>query len=255
MSAPENPPGFIVRTEVEKAAWEKGYRLDRGVEGPWRGFESTTVPGRIWLAGIVGGPWFLALDHAGVVVEMGEGNSLSGPGVARYAFPKLEDLYEGLDRVWRLSFSLPSAPLQEFEARTADLPRNTEAERLVVQRVGQNVFRAALMKYWNGRCPVTGITEPELLRASHIVAWAECDDDAHRLDVHNGLMLSALWDAAFDKGLVSFGDAGVPLYSPKLSAEARARLEPGASLTGCLTTAHHANLARHRRLFGFGFEA
>jgi hypothetical protein len=35
---------------------------------------------------------------------------------------------------------------------------------------------------------------------SHIVPWAECDD-ARRLDVDNGLPLSALWDAAFDKRL------------------------------------------------------
>ena len=51
--------------------------------------------------------------------------------------------------------------------------RTTEAERLVVQRIGQNIFRAALMDYWGGRCPITGITDPELLRASHIVPWAE----------------------------------------------------------------------------------
>ena len=30
--------------------------------------------------------------------------------------------------------------------------------------------------------------------------------DALRLDVHNGLLLSALWDAAFDAGLISFAD-------------------------------------------------
>ena len=74
----------------------------------------------------------------------------------------------------------------------------TEAERLVIQRIGQDVFRDALMAYWGGRCPLTGITEPGLLRASHIVPWADCTD-AQRLDVHNGLLLSALWDAAFDR--------------------------------------------------------
>src|SRR3977135_1680410 len=70
-----------------------------------------------------------------------------------------------------------------------------------------SIFRDALMDYWGGRCPLTGITEPALLRASHIVPWAECDD-AQRLDVHNGLLLSALWDAAFDAGLISFADDG-----------------------------------------------
>jgi HNH endonuclease len=55
------------------------------------------------------------------------------------------------------------------------------AERLVIQRIGQNVFRDALMDYWGGRCPLTGISEPALLRASHIVPWFDCDD-AQRLD-------------------------------------------------------------------------
>jgi len=32
----------------------------------------------------------------------------------------------------------------------------------------------ALMDYWAGRRPLTGITEPALLRASHIVPWSDC---------------------------------------------------------------------------------
>jgi hypothetical protein len=42
------------------------------------------------------------------------------------------------------------------------------------------------MDYRDGRCPLTSITEPKLLRASHIVPWSECCDE-QRLDVHNGL--------------------------------------------------------------------
>jgi HNH endonuclease len=64
------------------------------------------------------------------------------------------------------------------------------------------------------------ITEPALLRASHIVPWADCDDE-QRLNVHNGLLLSALWDAAFDKGLVSFAEDGTVLASQTLSETAR----------------------------------
>ena len=40
------------------------------------------------------------------------------------------------------------------------------------------------------------------------------------MDVHNGLLLSALWDAAFDAGLISFADDGSVLRSPSLAAEA-----------------------------------
>ncbi len=40
--------------------------------------------------------------------------------------------------------------------------------------------------------------------------WADCTD-AQRLDVYSGLLLSALWDAAFDRGLISFADDGTVL--------------------------------------------
>src|SRR5439155_24772250 len=119
----------------------------------------------------------------------------------------LSQLHAALDRVYKLAVSLPDAPLARFQAKTALLPRTTEAERMVIQRIGQDVFRDALMDYWDGRCPLTGITEPALLRASHIVPWAECSDE-QRLDIHNGLLLSAHWHAAFDQGIVSFADDG-----------------------------------------------
>ena len=107
------------------------------------------------------------------------------------------------------------------------------------------------MDYWGGRCPLTGITEPALLRASHIVPWAECTDE-QRLDVHNGLLLSALWDAAFDRGLVSFADDGAVLASPKLGSTEREVLgiERAPKLAG-LRERHHANLSVHRARNGF----
>ena len=142
-------------------------------------------------------------------------------GLATFVLANLAELHAALDRVYKLAMSLPEAPLDRFKAETANLPRTTEAERMVIQRIGQDVFRDALMDYWGGRCPMTGITEPGLLRASHIVPWADCTD-AQRLDVHNGLLLSALWDAAFDRGLISFADDGAVLASLS-SARPRAR--------------------------------
>ena len=191
------------------------------------------------------GPWFLALDHAGVVAELGLPKAdVPGPALARYAFDSLGDLYAALGRVYALGVSLPDAPLKEFEAKTANLPKTTEAERLIVQRIGQDIFRDRLMDYWQGRCPLTGITDSALLRASHIIPWADCDSDAERLNVHNGLVLSALWDAAFDRALVTFHDDGKPLFSPKLSDAARAELRWQAPLS--LTDDHRQRLAQHR---------
>ncbi len=173
------------------------------------------------------GPWWLAVSHPGVAAELGSTAALPGPGAARFTYGALPALYDALDRAYRLARSLPTMPLAAFQQQAAGLPRTTEAERWTVQRIGQGVFRQALLDYWGGRCPLTGITDPALLRASHIVPWAACRDDAQRLDVHNGLLLSALWDAAFDAGLASFEDDGTPLLVPRLSATAAAALAQG----------------------------
>jgi hypothetical protein len=254
MAVPENPPGFVVRTEAQKAAGDNLYRLEHGVEGGWLHYASTTAPGSIWIAGASGrGPWLLSLDHSGVAAEIGAlpPSPKSGPGLGTFMLANLTDLHAALDRVYKLAMSLPEAPLERFKAQTANLPRTTEAERLVIQRIGQDVFRDALMDYWGGRCPITGITEPGLLRASHIVPWADCTD-AQRLDVHNGLLLSALWDAAFDRGLISFADGGTVLESPQLSETARTALGlSGAPPLAGLRDAHRTNLALHRTRNGF----
>jgi hypothetical protein len=241
-----SPQPFIIREECEKAAWQYGFRRALGEADGWAAFESTTAQGTIWLAAeSEQGPWLLAIDHPGVIHESQLGPvDCPGPGLRRYAFPTLTALYGILPRIYQLARSLPDAPLKAFRQQTSNLPRTTEAERLIVQRIGQDIFRESLMEYWQGRCPLTGITDPALLRASHIVAWSECADDAQRLDVHNGLLLSALWDAAFDRSLVTFDDGGQPHFSPDLSPAARNALHWSQPIP--LTNPHRQNLARHR---------
>lgn len=246
----ETPQSFIVREECEKAAFQNGFRRKLGEADGWAGFASTTAPGTIHIAAASAqGPWLLALDHAGVIEELGlPAADMPGPGIARFVFDTLGQLYGVLPRIYQLAASLPDAPLREFEAKVKDLPKSTETERLVVQRIGQDIFRAGLMDYWQGRCPLTGITDTALLRASHIVPWKDCTTDAERLDVHNGLLLSALWDAAFDRGLVTFDDDGCPQISPSLGDQARAELRWQTAIP--LTDKHRRRLTWHRaRLF------
>jgi len=105
----------------------------------------------------------------------------------------------------------PPSPLEDIEAAT-DLPEsNTERQTIVDARIGQGQFRRDLLSYW-GRCAVTGITEPLLLRASHIKPWRD-SDNRERLDPYNGLLLAAHLDAAFDSGLISFADSGNAVIS------------------------------------------
>lgn len=243
----EAPQSFIVREECEKAASQNGFRRVLGEEAGWAAFSSTTAQGTIHLAAAgAQGPWFLALDHAGVIAELDLPSAdVSGPGRVRHVFDGLGALYSALHRVYELAISLPDAPLREFEARVVGLPRTTEVERLVIQRIGQDIFRTRLMDYWQGRCPLTGISDAALLRASHIIPWAECENDAERLDVHNGLLLSALWDAAFDRALVTFDDEGTPEISANLSEQARAELRCSSPIP--LTEGHRRRLAHHRQ--------
>ena len=82
--------------------------------------------------------------------------------------------------------------------------------------------------------------------------WAECETDELRLDVHNGLLLSALWDAAFDCGLITFADDGTVLRSPELTAPATKALDLDSALPlSPLTDLHRQNLAQHRTRHGF----
>lgn len=123
----------------------------------------------------------------------------------------------------------------------------TQVELRVKARLGQGRFRRTLLERWGGQCPLTGISEGALLRASHIIAWRACAREEERLDPDNGLLLSALWDAAFDQGLVSFSGSGEAIAYPGLGPDARAALRiDGVPKLGRLTAGNRERLNAHR---------
>ena len=93
----------------------------------------------------------------------------------------------------------------------------TEALRQIKQRRGQELYRKRLEQLWGGRCAVTGIAIPELLRASHAKPWAKCESAEERLSPYNGFLLSVSLDALFDKFLISFANDGQILIAPSLN--------------------------------------
>lgn len=96
----------------------------------------------------------------------------------------------------------------------ADNPA-TETEALRAHRLGQSGFRADLFDRYNSQCALTGITMPELLRASHIKPWSRSSNE-ERLDPNNGILLSIHLDVLFDKGLLTFNQDGAVELSPRL---------------------------------------
>ena len=249
----------IERIRLVKAAVDEGFGLKRPDDGEWLAYDSLGAPASIRLT-CAEPNYVVAVNHAGVAGDLIErwqkcprdSEPLVPAGFTAFVVPDTAPLHHLVHEIWRLARALPIEPLRVFEAQTRNLPRATEAERLVIQRVGQDVFREALMSYWGGCCAVTGVAEPRLLRASHIKPWAKCETDAERLDVYNGLLLAAHLDAAFDAGLISFGDNGVILFSSQFTQADRDALgiHDGIALRR-VTGSHLPNLAWHRAfLFG-----
>ena len=213
----------LEQTRVAKAANDAGFDLTPDQQGSWTVFRSTAFPAWVGVAVQDSDFYRLGLSDTAIGqrlgVEFGLATSAeAGPWAMRFdgieGYPRLHSI---LLRVASISRVLHQEGLREFVATTRNPPSSTEAIREVVQRVGQDIFRRTLIVYWGGRCAVTGLDVVELLRASHIKPWADCESDAERLDVFNGLLLAPHLDALFDKGWVTFSDEGLLLRSPQLS--------------------------------------
>ena len=94
-------------------------------------------------------------------------------------------------------------PTVAIEYLGHDLPVGREREVITTQRANQSYFRNALLENYERRCCVSGLAVESLLVASHIKPWSEADPATERLSPENGLLLDALHDRAFDKGLMT----------------------------------------------------
>lgn len=252
------------RLMLQKAGYDNGWTLQpaRVVPAaldapPWMTLRSQNAPGQVALAIAADG---FALRTAPAVMRLLAAEGHGRPQSDHLALDGLAELRAACLRDWHLHRALPAAPGDALAAALAaqgqgwagpasqdlDPARATTRSAQVRLRVGQDVFRAALDDYWGGRCPLTGIADRALLRASHVVPWAECSSDAQRLDVFNGLLLAAHWDAAFDARLVSFDADGRVVVSPALSGPARQALDVARAPALPLASAHAPPLAWHR---------
>ena len=100
--------------------------------------------------------------------------------------------------------------IQKFQIDNLGSEREVRAKH----RVGQDIFRALLLRNYHKRCCLTGIDIPDVLRASHIIPWSE--SVRNRLNPENGLCLSATYDAAFDKHLISLDEDYRLILSPTI---------------------------------------
>lgn len=138
-----------------------------------------------------------------------------------------DEFLENRDRlVEEMETLVHDAPTVVQTLRTHEGP--TEVTRTVRQRRGQGFFSRVVRAAYEERCAVTGLAVPSLNVASHIIPWAS--NEARRTDPTNGLLLSALVDRAFDRGLVTFDEesrlvCGRQLRAPTAKATALLSLQ------------------------------
>ena len=97
----------------------------------------------------------------------------------------------------RVTFSLPD---QEALVPPENAPERRYALRHVKQRLHQAMFREAIISAYNGRCALSGLAEPLLLDAAHIIA--DQDEQFGQPVIPNGIPLSKIHHAAFDAHLL-----------------------------------------------------
>ncbi|WP_345797601.1 HNH endonuclease [Castellaniella sp. MT123] len=249
-----SPIPLLERTRLEKAAQDAGFDLRSQEEGSWLVFRSTAFSQALGVAATSQGGYRLGLTDSSVcrqiAAELGlqvsiqsEPWSVGLEGAADY-----EKLYHSIDRAADMFRVMAGIGLQHYRERTHTPPDATEISRLVRQRIGQDIFRATLIEYWGGRCALTSLDEPQLLRASHIKPWARCETDEERLDVFNGFLLAPHFDALFDAGWITFLDSGAIQVSPSLQLLQRKALGlHGNEALHSLSDAHLPYLAWHRK--------
>jgi putative restriction endonuclease len=228
------------RTRLEKAAADCGFELTPVLEPNGAlVLRSAMFPESVAVSVVADGHFALTSSRP-VLLGAAEQRPVVVEGFAR--------LYATLQKASATARTLPNRVAEKFHAAVVLMPMTTEIERLVRQRVGQSLFREALLDFWQGRCCITGLAVPELLRASHIKPWSRCESDEERLDVFNGLLLAPHIDALFDGGWISFSDDGRLLTSSALPGAARTQI--GVNLdwrVSALTPAHVPYLAFHRQ--------
>lgn len=232
---PVSEPGHSLGILRDKARLDAGFDLDPVADLGWWRLGVSGLRGICWLRPAGAGS-AIALPSVDQLQELtavkAPGLPLSAaPASVQASLPPLPPgssgalfcptdlaLLNALQRIRQLLAAAPPRLLEQVDALSQEVSA-TEAVSEVKRRIGQDLYRKALLTYWNGACALTGLAVPELLRASHAKPWKDAND-AERLDVHNGLLLAVQFDALFDQGFVSFDDSGAMLVSPLLPASA-----------------------------------
>ena len=124
------------------------------------------------------------------------------PGRYEAIYPTFVMDWSATNLTAKLAFA-PSVTEARPNPSTAAVPLPAErryALRMVSQRLHQASFREAILAAYGGRCAISGLPEPRLLDAAHIVPDTAIDGLPV---VTNGLPLTKMHHSAFDANLIA----------------------------------------------------
>lgn len=118
-------------------------------------------------------------------------------------------------------------------------------EAIIKVRVNQGVFRNKLLKRFS-YCCLCGMSNKNLLIASHIKPWNVCDS-IEKLDCDNGFLMCPNHDRLFDQGWITFADDGKIIISEALLESDRTALNLNDNMCILLTDKNREYLKYHRQ--------
>jgi putative restriction endonuclease len=128
----------------------------------------------------------------------------------------------------RIAFGLADQPVNSFSEAATE---RRYALRIVKQRLHQSSFREAVIDAYNGRCALSGLPEPLLLDAAHIIR--DSDELLGQPIVRNGIPLSKIHHVAFDSHLIGIDpDHGIHVSDRLFSQTDGPMLEALKNLRG-----------------------
>lgn len=142
---------------------------------------------------------------------------------------------------------VPAAKVAEASKIELELGSTTML-KLTVVRTKQDLFKRRLIDV-EKQCRLTRVMDLRFLRASHIKPWSACATGDERTDGNNGLLLTPHADLLFDRGWITFDDAGRLEVAKELPTDVSKRLalnlKPGRKC-GAFNSGQHAYLEYHR---------
>lgn len=147
-------------------------------------------------------------------------NERGTPGSGFIAWPH-DNIQTGLESVWGFDWDAVGNPFEyasDGETTLATLAKDllenpavkAQTYAKVKVRVGQAVFRQALLDAYEGQCAFCGLKIEEALEAAHIVPWAYASP-VQRVDPRNGMLLCATCHKLFDHGYLGVSATGTVL--------------------------------------------